>query len=182
MLDALEKGRHQELVALNALGIVALAEILPGAPERQCLRTVDVVAASPQVQVRHGIVYGRRQADFYPVQRVDDLLEPDEREFDEVIDVNAGGLLDGLPEAAGPAVREAGVDLLDVAGGLSRLTGRAILWCAVQDRRHRVARDAQDDDLACPGRDVQHHDGVRSRTPDFIGATTDTAVDACPAV
>ena len=111
------------------------------------------------------VVDGRGQADADPAQVVDDLLEAGEGQLEEVVDADVRGLLNGLPQAAGAAIGERGVDLLDLAW-LGGLPGRAALGRAGQDRHHGVAREAQHHRALGARRDVHHHDRVRALAGD----------------
>ena len=78
MLDALDQRGHQELVALDALRVIAQAKVLSRAPECQRLPAVDVVPvprAGSGPETGSSTAWGRHTFD--AVQRVDDLLEAD---------------------------------------------------------------------------------------------------------
>src|ERR1700738_3665120 len=69
-----------------------------------------------EIQPGPGVADSEGQASVHAADIVDDLLETGEVELDEMIDVNAGGVLDGLPEASRAAERERRVNLLHLAG------------------------------------------------------------------
>src|ERR1039458_5292327 len=131
------------------------------------------------LQPGHGVIHWLRQAYVHSAQVVDDLFEADEVELDEVIQADVGCLLDRVPEAAGTAGGEGGVELLYLAR-LSLLAGCAVLGCAFQDGYHRVPRKAEDHHMVGGGRDVHHHPGVGARP--LGAAPADHAVFAGPAV
>jgi hypothetical protein len=76
-----------------------------------------------------------------------------------VVDVDAGHLLDRLPQAGRPADLEQRVDLHG-AGRVGLLAGVAGDAVALVLRHHGVARDADRRDPVMPGRDVHQHDRV----------------------
>ena len=91
---------------------------------------------------------GSRRADLDAPEGVDEVGEPLEVEDDDVVDLDAEEVLDGLPLQAGAAEREGGVDLVrslagDLGEGVARdrelLEGAA----AGADEHQRVGADGQ---------------------------------------
>jgi hypothetical protein len=173
-------GRGQEeLLALDALQVAAVADVLPEPDEGERLRPVDLLPPRREVEVGRAVVDGERQADVDPVHVVDDGLEAVEADLDEVVDVDVGGLLQGPPQAGGAAVGERRVERLQLAGrrrlpGVALLVGRAVV-----DRHHGVAGETDHVGVRVVGRDVQQHRRVRARPQDI---PAELAVGAGPGV
>src|SRR5262249_11554361 len=163
-LDALQERSHQVLIPADPLQVRTLAEI-SGPPERQRLGPVDEVPTAAEVQLGEPVVDGEREAEPHSADVIDHLLEPGEIQFDEMVEVQMSGVLDGLPQAAGTASLEGGVDLLDPAR-LSLLARRTGPGRAGQERYHRVPRDAQCDNAPAMRRNVQDDDRVRALAGD----------------
>ena len=148
------------------------------APERERLRPEDVVHPGGQAEVRPRVMHRERQAHAHPADVVDDLLEAGEVELDEMVDVDAGNRLDGLPGAGRPAEVQGRVDQLELAGGPGLLARGAVAGRAPQDRHHGLPRDAHHGGLVMTGRDVQQHQGVGTLPRDAIAANLGVPVDA----
>ncbi len=160
MLDALQQRGHQELVALDPLQVRAHAEALAGPPEGQRLNPPDVMPSGLQVQAGHRVVHRERQADVHPAQVIDDFHEASEGQLDEMIDVDAGLLLHGLPQAGRAAVGERGVDPLK-GRRVSLLAGLARAVCGAGVVGHLdVAGEAEHGHPSPAGGQVHQHHGV----------------------
>ncbi len=109
----------------------------------------------PEPGVR--VVDGDGHADVDAADVVDHVHQPGVAELDEVVETDAGLLLDRLPEAGRPAVGERLVDLLDPAR-VGLLPGPARPLGAGIDRDHRVARDVHHRHQVTAGGDVHNHD------------------------
>src|SRR6202042_2307276 len=116
--------RGHELVALDPLQVRSGADVLPGAPEGQGLDSVDVGLACGQVKAGHGVVHVERDADVDAAEVVDDVDEAEHSDADEMVDVNAGLLLERLPQAHRAADLQQRVDL-HVGCGVGQLAGVA---------------------------------------------------------
>ncbi len=135
------------------------ADVLAGPPEGQGLDAGDVVLPRGEVEAGHRIIHVERDADVDAAEVVDDLDEAEHADADEVVDEDAGLLLDRLPQAHRAARLEQRVDL-HVGLGVGLLAGVAGAAGALVHRHHGVARDAHHGDQVPPGRDVDEHDGV----------------------
>ena len=103
-----------------------------------------------EVEAGHRVLDVERHADVNAAQVVDDLDEAEHADSDEVVDADAGHLLDRLPQAGRPADLEQRVDLHGAArvGLLAGVAGTAV---TLIHRHHGVARDADHGELVPSG-------------------------------
>src|SRR5262249_55995490 len=105
---------QEDLLAVDPLQVRTLPDV-PFADERQRLRALHEAPAGGQVQLGSRVLDGVGQTDGDPADVIDDLPEAEEVDLDEVVDVNMGELLQGLPQAGRATVRGGPVDLLHPA-------------------------------------------------------------------
>ena len=151
--------RGHELVPLDPFQVRPGPDVLAGTPEGQGLDPVDVILTGREGEARHRVVHVERDADVDAAEVVDDLDEAEHADPDEVVDEDAGRLLDRLPQAHRAARRQQRVDL-HVAVGVGLLARIARAGGALVHRHHGVARNAHRGHQMPARRQVHDHDRV----------------------
>ncbi len=145
-----EHGPQELLLASDAREVGnRVAGLVPRPDEGERRPPVELLAARLDVEPGQHILHRIRHAHAHAAERIDHALEPGEVDVEEVVDVQAGEVLDGpgdeIGAAAAHAALERAVDLVHAVAG---------------DGNPEVAREAQDDRLLAVRIDVDEHDRV----------------------
>ena len=147
---------HELLLRADAGLVAAVAEGRPGAQEGQGLLALDRGGACRQLEPGFGVFDLVVHADLHAAHAARQLGHGVEVGEHEVIDAQAGELIDRCHRAAGAAVLPRRVE----HGGILRRVGLAGLRIrALGDLHHQIAGEGHDRDVLAVLRDVgQHHD------------------------
>ena len=127
----------------NTVQVAARGLAAPNVTQRHL--AVSNLAAGLNVEAGERVIDGVLGADLHTVNGVGHVGEATQADLHVVVDVHAGGLLNGFHQQLRTAEGEGGVDLAHVVAG---------------DVDVGVARDGHQDALPTTVRDVHQHDGV----------------------